>query len=240
MRNIAVKNISGVDQYISDMGNVKISANTTRTITTEYFEDFVLSSNDLYNLINNNNAVLVLENIEQTKTASLNFLLGTSIMSKDIVDALSNGYNLNSINPVASLSQVQAIGQCTNFSIWFGYNGQSNNKWLEIARSVPSSGTQVPVPANMTMTAVTFAASNSCGCNIEFYKNGITSGNLIYTYQVRNKMYSYTALTNGIQLAFGDRIACYSRLVSGQTTPSSPVVCFGFIVTSQGDGSGGA
>jgi len=232
-----IKNITGLVVAVIGQSISPSEYYTLQTIEEiRYLRDSIL-----LDLAVNDKIVLNINNIDLTKQETINFLDRDLFVSTNITGALNAAAAPSSNNAFATLNDVGAAAIKGNFSVWFGYNGSASNRWLEISRSVPSSDTLIPVPANLSLKAVTFSNSNSnVGTDIELYKNGIVSGDKIYTLQIRNKTYLYTEYNSTpINLLFGDRLACYAKNVGGQSTPSSPVVCFSFVITSLGSGSGG-
>ena len=97
-------------------------------------------------------------------------------------------------------------------------NGLTNNKWLSLDGSLGASDNLPAVTSyDSKLAGMTYINTNDgSNVDIEFYKNGIAPGNLLFTWQIRDKRSAWK--TNGLD-AFtfirGDRISCFARAVTG-------------------------
>ena len=109
------------------------------------------------------------------------------------------------------------------FSAVFYNNGNTSNKWIY---HVPTSEATDTLPYvgvwDMDIYGISFANKNTnINCDVEFYVNGITNPNLVYTLMVRNSRFYYKTQINPIfTMLVGDGLSIYVKKV-GSSTPSS-------------------
>ena len=97
-------------------------------------------------------------------------------------------------------------------------NGLTSNKWLKLDGSMGSSDILPAITSyDSKIAGMTYVNTNDgSNADIEFYKNGIAPGNLLFTWQIRNKRHAWK--TNGLDtyvFTRGDRISCFVRGVAG-------------------------
>ena len=101
----------------------------------------------------------------------------------------------------------------------FTNNGLTSGKWLSLDGSMGGSDT---LPAICTydskLAGLTYInTNNESNVDIEFYKNGTSAPQLVFTWQIRNKRHAWktNAPLGSVLFMSGDRISCFVRGVTG-------------------------
>jgi hypothetical protein len=133
-------------------------------------------------------------------------------------------------------SNLTATSQGRLVAFTFENSGNTANKWLAFGASSATSN-EVPFvcPFNCSISAITFANDDDDeSSDIDIYKNG----NLLYTWEVRNKRTAYKSDFNGLSVSIGDRVSIFMKKHQGKA-PSNPVVETILKISDNTTGEGG-
>ena len=156
----------------------------------------------------------------------------------------SNGFGAKNVQEAIEEARSAIEGKISALPTFLN-NGLTSNKWLKLDGSMGSSDILPAISSyDGKLAGMTYINTNDgSNVDIEFYKNGTAPGNLLFTWQIRNKRHAYK--TNGLDsytMLRGDRISCFAKLTSG--TNARDVIVYVFVqstnsVIGEGGGSTG-
>lgn len=155
-------------------------------------------------------------------------------------DNSTNGFTSTDVqNAIEEAKNASSFGSLAILPVFLN-NGSTRNKWLSLYNAFNTSDT---LPAIAPFTSEIFAltytnATSGSNVDIEIYKNGAAGGNLIFTWQIRNKKNAYKTNMTPLALSPGDTISVFCRDVSSPY-PNTVVVTVGVRTTASTTGEGG-
>jgi len=193
--SIVITNNTALDVDIIDMG-LTISANSSLSLNNT--DNWILADSlDIITLVNNGTlTVTVPSNILATY---LNF------------DNSSNGFSSTNIQ-----SAIEEAGSGLTVPVHFNQlwsEEKGKNKWLTLSEEAKGDKTLFIVPFDCKVVALTWSnEKDNVDRDIEIYKNGTSSADKIFTWQIRASRTRYkTNLLTGLSFLQGDRVAVFSR-----------------------------
>jgi hypothetical protein len=153
-----------------------------------------------------------------------------------------NGFAANNVQEAIEEARSTIEGKISVLPTFLN-NGLTSGKWLSLDGSMggsdvlPSICTYDSKLAGLTYINI----NNGSNLDIEFYKNGITASQLVFTWQIRNKRHAWKTNSplNTVLFLSGDRISCFARGVAGTSARDVVINLFVQSTNSVG-GEGGA
>jgi len=252
-----LQNIAGTPTFIADIG-INILATTTYLIPPERYWYFA-SSSDIDTFIDAG-TLKVIHNGVTLNAFDGKCLIheGTDYMVTEVdtpsVQVVTRqtkilrliGPIFQTTNPADGRTdlniQLSGSAEGKEQTYQFFNNGANiKDKWLDHEGSnIPCDDTPGVIGANSKMRQITYSnARNNSNIGILVYRNGMTPGDLIFTWEIDSKQVAWK--TNGLDsntFSIGDTIRVYAEDRSG-TSPTKAVVKITLVNTDNVVGEGG-
>ena len=157
-------------------------------------------------------------------------------------DNSTNGFISTDVQSAIEESQGSAVGKL--FYVLFQSTGNTSDKWLGYGNGTTSSSTiPLVLPFAGNLVGATFSNNdNNVDGDYQVFRNGILAGNLMYTWQIRNKRTAWITNISVTGFTQGDRVSLFHKNVTngtGDRTAQDPIVMLIFAINPASYSTGG-
>lgn len=154
----------------------------------------------------------------------------------------TNGFTATDVQAAIEEAQSSAVGKL--FYVLFSATGNTSDKWLGYGNGTTSSASiPLVLPFAGNLIGATFSNNdNDVDGDYQVFRNGILDGNLMYTWQIRNKRTAWITNINVTGFGQGDRVSLFHKNVTsgtGDRTAQDPIVKLIFSINPASYSEGG-